>query len=80
MSIIMIDILYSIYVGEVVNSLRHGKGNFYCTNTKTIYIGEWFIGKRHGNGKLLYNSCQTCFYDGQWVDNMKQGHGVEKYK
>ena len=66
-------------MGEVLNALRHGMGNFYCAKDETRYSGQWFQGKRHGKGRIVYNSSETSYYDGNWIDNMKQGHGIEQY-
>lgn len=72
--------VYSYYVGEVKNGLRHGQGDFYCAKSKYRYFGQWHLGKRHGKGRLVYDTAKECYYDGQWVENMKQGFGIERYK
>lgn len=71
---------YSYYVGEVLDGLRHGMGKFYCARSETMYVGQWFEGKRHGKGRIVYDSSEGSYYDGQWIGNMKQGHGIEQYK
>ena len=72
--------LSSSYIGEVLDGLRHGQGHFYCSESKTTYKGQWFLGKRHGQGRLEYDPDQSGYYDGHWVSNMKQGHGIEQFK
>lgn len=54
-------------------------GNFYCAKDGTTYSGQWFQGKRHGKGQITYDSSERSFYDGNWIDNMKQGYGIEQY-
>lgn len=71
----------SVYEGEVLNGLRHGRGCFICANQKTVYTGQWKLGKRNGEGKLVYNlDDQSCCYEGHWVDNMKDGYGRMQYR
>ena len=63
-----------------MNGLRHGIGNFYCARSNTSYFGHWFQGERHGEGRLVYDSSETSYYNGQWGKNMKEGYGVEQYR
>ena len=50
----------SVYEGEFLNELRHGKGKYYV-NGKLIFDGEYSNGEKHGkckeydeNGKLIF--------------------------
>ncbi len=70
----------SSYEGEVVQGLRHGQGCFYCAISQTTYVGHWCLGRRHGRGQLTHDSSHSSYYDGEWVNDMKQGYGIEVYK
>ncbi|XP_054511457.2 radial spoke head 10 homolog B isoform X10 [Pan troglodytes] len=70
----------SMYEGEVVNGMRNGFGMFKCSTQPVSYIGHWCNGKRHGKGSIYYNQEGTCWYEGDWVQNIKKGWGVRCYK
>ncbi|XP_054416149.1 radial spoke head 10 homolog B2 isoform X3 [Pongo abelii] len=70
----------SMYEGEVVNGMRNGFGMFTCSTQPVSYIGHWCDGKRHGKGSIYYNQEGTCWYEGDWVQNIKKGWGIRCYK
>nr|XP_021527364.1 LOW QUALITY PROTEIN: radial spoke head 10 homolog B [Aotus nancymaae] len=70
----------STYEGEVVNGVRNGFGMFKCSTQPVSYIGHWCNGKRHGKGTIYYNHEGTCWYEGEWVQNIKKGWGIRCYK
>eukprot|EP01137_Pigoraptor_chileana_P031173 Opistho-2@18611 len=70
----------STYVGEVKNGLRHGQGTFTCGSRTTVYTGAWAEGRRHGKGRLVFDKDELCYYDGEWVNNRKEGCGIMRYK
>ncbi|XP_064232511.1 radial spoke head 10 homolog B isoform X2 [Aotus nancymaae] len=70
----------STYEGEVVNGVRNGFGMFKCSTQPVSYIGHWCNGKRHGKGTIYYNQEGTCWYEGEWVQNIKKGWGIRCYK
>uniref|UniRef100_A0A8D0G8U8 Radial spoke head 10 homolog B n=1 Tax=Sphenodon punctatus TaxID=8508 RepID=A0A8D0G8U8_SPHPU len=70
----------SLYEGEVKNGVRHGFGMYKCGTHPVSYIGQWFEGKRHGKGTIYYNSEGTSWYEGDWVNNIKDGWGIRCYK
>ncbi|XP_030868692.2 radial spoke head 10 homolog B2 isoform X2 [Gorilla gorilla gorilla] len=70
----------SMYEGEVVNGMRNGFGMFKCSTQPVSYIGHWCNGKRHGKGSIYYNQEGTCWYEGDWVQNIKKGWGIRCYK
>ncbi|XP_032122385.1 radial spoke head 10 homolog B isoform X6 [Sapajus apella] len=70
----------SSYEGEVVNGMRNGFGMFKCSTQPVSYIGHWCNGKRHGKGTIYYNQEGTCWYEGDWVQNIKKGWGIRCYK
>ena len=68
----------SFYEGEVLNGLRHGRGQFL--GSKFSYEGMWKFGKRSGKGLAYYNAERTSYYDGEWLKGMRHGYGVLQYK
>ncbi|XP_025235197.1 radial spoke head 10 homolog B-like [Theropithecus gelada] len=70
----------SMYEGEVVNGMRNGFGMFKCSTQPVSYIGHWCNGRRHGKGSIYYNQEGTCWYEGDWVQNIKKGWGIRCYK
>jgi len=42
----------SVYDGDWINDMRHGKGKFRCNRTGSEYTGQWLYDMRHGLGKL----------------------------
>ncbi|XP_074867371.1 radial spoke head 10 homolog B [Carettochelys insculpta] len=70
----------STYEGEVKNGIRHGFGMFKFGSHPVSYIGQWCEGKRHGKGTIYYNCEGTSWYDGDWVNNIKEGWGIRCYK
>ncbi|XP_030787838.1 radial spoke head 10 homolog B2-like [Rhinopithecus roxellana] len=70
----------SMYEGEVVNGMRNGFGMFKCSTQPASYIGHWCNGRRHGKGSIYYNQEGTCWYEGDWVQNIKKGWGIRCHK
>ncbi|XP_008162868.2 radial spoke head 10 homolog B isoform X7 [Chrysemys picta bellii] len=70
----------SMYEGEVKNGVRHGFGMYKCGTHPVSYIGQWCEGKRHGKGTIYYNREGTSWYEGDWVNNIKDGWGIRCYK
>ncbi|KAL2078190.1 hypothetical protein ACEWY4_025875 [Coilia grayii] len=69
----------SCYEGEVVNGIRHGIGTYRCGKTSATYRGQWHHGQRHGKGIIYYNQEVTSWYEGDWVNNIREGWGVRCY-
>ncbi|XP_055507563.1 radial spoke head 10 homolog B isoform X4 [Leucoraja erinacea] len=70
----------STYVGEVQNGIRHRQGTFTSSERSISYTGEWSYGKRHGKGTIYYNEEGTSWYQGDWVNNVREGWGIRRYK
>uniref|UniRef100_A0A8C3SXZ0 Radial spoke head 10 homolog B2 n=1 Tax=Chelydra serpentina TaxID=8475 RepID=A0A8C3SXZ0_CHESE len=70
----------SMYEGEVKNGVRHGYGIYKCGTHPVSYVGQWCEGKRHGKGTIYYNREGTSWYEGDWVNNIKDGWGIRCYK
>ncbi|XP_032086892.1 radial spoke head 10 homolog B-like [Thamnophis elegans] len=70
----------SMYEGEVKNGIRHGFGMYKCGTYPVSYIGQWVEGKRHGKGTIYYNESGSSWYEGDFVNNIKSGWGVRRYK
>ncbi|KPP65479.1 hypothetical protein Z043_116098 [Scleropages formosus] len=69
----------SFYEGEVVSGIRHGVGTYRCGTKDVFYRGQWQRGKRQGKGIIYYNKEMTSWYEGDWVNNIKDGWGVRCY-
>uniref|UniRef100_UPI00398F3EF9 radial spoke head 10 homolog B isoform X2 n=1 Tax=Pristiophorus japonicus TaxID=55135 RepID=UPI00398F3EF9 len=70
----------STYIGEVQNGIRHGQGIFTSADRSISYSGEWNQAKRHGKGTIYYNQEGSSWYQGDWVNNVREGWGVRRYK
>ncbi|KAG2456091.1 RS10B protein, partial [Polypterus senegalus] len=70
----------SIYDGEVKDGMRHGLGTYTGGIKPVSYIGNWVCGKRHGKGTMYYNREKTSWYQGDWVNNIKEGWGTRRYQ
>ncbi|XP_060548844.1 radial spoke head 10 homolog B2-like [Pantherophis guttatus] len=70
----------SMYEGEVKYGIRHGFGMYKCGTYPVSYIGQWVEGKRHGKGTIYYNEAGSSWYEGDFVNNVKSGWGVRRYK
>ncbi|XP_062999552.1 radial spoke head 10 homolog B2-like [Elgaria multicarinata webbii] len=70
----------SVYEGEVKNGIRHGFGVYKCGTHPVSYVGQWVEGKRHGKGRIYYNREGSCWYEGDFVNNVKNGWGIRRYK
>ncbi|XP_071616548.1 radial spoke head 10 homolog B isoform X1 [Heliangelus exortis] len=70
----------STYEGSIQNGIRHGFGFFKSGTHPVSYIGSWCKGKRHGKGTIYYDQEHTCWYSGDWVNNIREGWGMRCYK
>ena len=69
----------NIYVGELVNDIKTGKGIEYNRYNKWKYIGEFLNGKRNGKGKeYIYKYEYFCqnddtylLFDGEYMNNSR---------
>ncbi|XP_069762241.1 radial spoke head 10 homolog B isoform X3 [Narcine bancroftii] len=69
----------STYVGDVKNGIRHGQGVFTSADQSISYTGEWYHSKRHGKGTIYYNEEGSSWYQGDWVNNVREGWGMRRY-
>ncbi|KAM6951062.1 radial spoke head 10 homolog B [Aplochiton taeniatus] len=69
----------SCYKGEVYYGIRHGFGTYTFADAYISYRGQWHHGKKHGKGTIYYNKDETSWYDGDWVDNIREGRGTRCY-
>nr|XP_014345348.1 PREDICTED: radial spoke head 10 homolog B isoform X2 [Latimeria chalumnae] len=70
----------SSYTGDVWNGMRHGFGTYRCGTRIVSYSGQWYHSKRHGKGTVYYDENETSWYEGDWVNNIKEGWGIRRYK
>ncbi|XP_039935141.1 radial spoke head 10 homolog B-like [Hirundo rustica] len=70
----------SVYEGSIQEGLRHGYGIFRSGTHPISYAGYWCNGKRHGKGTICYDQEQTSWYSGDWVNNVREGWGVRRYR
>ncbi|XP_067859870.1 radial spoke head 10 homolog B isoform X2 [Heptranchias perlo] len=70
----------STYVGEVQNGIRHGQGIFTSADQSVSYSGQWHQAKRHGKGTIYYNQEGSSWYQGDWVNNVREGWGIRRYR
>jgi hypothetical protein len=68
---------YVVYEGELLNSMREGKG--VCLyNNGMMYEGEWKRNKEHGHG-VLRSDRKRIIYKGEWERGRMHGHGTYYY-
>uniref|UniRef100_A0A8C6J566 Uncharacterized protein n=1 Tax=Melopsittacus undulatus TaxID=13146 RepID=A0A8C6J566_MELUD len=70
----------SVYEGSIKDGVRHGFGFFRSGIHPVSYIGYWCKGKRHGKGTIYYDQKHTSWYSGDWVNDVKEGWGMRRYK
>ncbi|KAM7038646.1 radial spoke head 10 homolog B isoform 1-T2 [Acridotheres tristis] len=70
----------SVYEGSIQDGLRHGYGVFRSGTHPFSYTGYWCNGKRHGKGFVYYDQEQTSWYSGDWVNNVREGWGLRRYR
>lgn len=65
-----------VYVGQVLNGKRHGKGKYIWLNGH-VYEGDWQENKFHGKGKYTWHNGDV--YEGDWWDDKLVGTGTLTY-
>ncbi|KAM9556260.1 radial spoke head 10 homolog B isoform 2-T2 [Guaruba guarouba] len=70
----------SVYEGSIKDGVRHGFGFFRSGIHPISYIGYWCKSKRHGKGTIYYDQEHTSWYSGDWVNDVKEGWGMRRYK
>ncbi|NWI38086.1 R10B2 protein, partial [Picathartes gymnocephalus] len=70
----------SVYEGSIQDGLRHGYGVFRSGTRPISYTGYWCNGKRHGKGMIYYDQECTSWYSGEWVNNVREGWGLRRYR
>lgn len=66
----------SIYIGEINNFMRHGKGKF--VNEKENYDGYWKDDQKDGDGTLIFSD--NTQYIGKFKNNKFNGKGKMTWK
>ena len=64
----------SMYEGEFMAGIEHGKGVFKDTVNGSVYDGDWVQGKRHGQATFRLKDGQT--YVGEYRNDVKHGRGI----
>ncbi|RHY94020.1 hypothetical protein DYB37_006798 [Aphanomyces astaci] len=67
----------SVYVGGVLNRLRHGQGTYTFPGGYYKYTGDWELGKMHGHGIFFLGDGST--YEGTFVHGEMQGMGLRRW-
>lgn len=63
------------YEGEFnAKGERHGEGTLRWDNDGLEYSGQWKNGLRNGFGKFIWNDKE--YYEGEYVNNLRQGEGT----
>ncbi|XP_035138678.1 radial spoke head 10 homolog B isoform X5 [Callithrix jacchus] len=88
---ILTKLIVESYEGEKVRGLYEGEG-FAAFQGGCTYRGMFSEGLMHGQGTYIwadglkyegtiyYNQEGTCWYEGDWVQNVKKGWGIRCYK
>ncbi|CAD8124873.1 unnamed protein product [Paramecium sonneborni] len=66
-----------IYVGEIINDLKHGLGKEYLENGD-IYNGEYRNGKPNGKGEYWWSNGNH--YQGEFENGLRNGYGIWQSK
>lgn len=64
----------SLYEGEFVAGIEHGKGVFRDSVNGSVYDGDWVQGKRHGQATFKLKGGET--YVGEYRGDVKHGRGT----
>ncbi len=67
-----------VYVGEIRDGRKHGKGKFTHKNNREMYNGDWENDQKNGDGRMTYANGEV--YDGSWVDDKREGTGKMTYE
>ena len=67
-----------VYVGEMVNHLRHGLGVYYRNNGFNRYEGRWEHNFKNGFG-ILYFEKTGNWYEGDFMHDSMHGKGIYCY-
>lgn len=63
----------SIYEGDFVNDMKHGKGIYKWGNSGNTYKGDYNKNKRHGYGTFIW--LDGTIYEGYWTNDKMHGKG-----
>ena len=63
------------YDGDWSDGLTHGKGNEYKKSGILVYIGDFKKGIKEGNGVKYNDNGKDISYDGEFVNNKREGQG-----
>ena len=70
-----------IYIGEMKNNLRNGKGKMRYSNddkyNRYLYEGEWKDDLFDGYGIMYWKNSD--FYQGDWKKGLKEGKGIYNF-
>ncbi len=81
---------FCVYMGEWKRDHWHGEGEYRCCDGR-LYRGHFEWGKKHGKGfqeyvqdshagdPMLNGLYKRKAYDGEWIENMRVGHGKLTY-
>jgi hypothetical protein len=72
-----VDSNEGVYVGDLVDGVRHGHGTITWPNNGGKYVGEFKDGKMHGQGTYIYANGDK--YVGEWKDDNYHGRGTITY-
>ena len=67
-----------IYTGEFKNGKFDGYGIIDYRTEEMTYKGYFKNGLRHGKGKLTSFGDYSIDYEGDWIDDKKEGYGIYK--
>lgn len=67
-----------IYIGQLFNGYRQGKGYYYNTSKNTIYIGNYLKNRKSGYG-ILKNNKKFYIYKGNFKKGKFYGKGIIQY-
>ncbi|KAM9012402.1 radial spoke head 10 homolog B isoform 4-T4 [Ara ararauna] len=88
---VLVQLIVKSYEGEKVHGLYEGKG-FACFEGGNTYKGMFSKGLMHGQGTytwadgvkyegtIYYDQEHTSWYSGDWVNDVKEGWGMRRYK
>jgi hypothetical protein len=66
----------TFYIGNMENGKRTGFGYRSYTDPTLFYVGEYKNDLKNGNGKIWNSKKQKWVFDGQWLNDKKNGFGT----
>jgi len=66
-----------VFIGDVVNGVKDGKGSQFFSTKKEVYEGHWKNNEPNGRG--VWQKANGDVYEGEFKDGKAEGRGVYRF-